>query len=255
MTTHGSSINSGIDAKEHAHFSRFANQWHDSRGPFGILHKLNPVRLEYIRNQVCAGFHRSADSMQPLKDLRILDVGCGGGILTEPLARMGADISGIDMVEETIIHAREHAKAQGLKIHYSTWQPEAFEQIEEFDVICAMEVIEHVADPAEFLNALARILKPDGMLILSTPNRTLRGYAMGIFAAENILNLVPRGTHDWHKFRKPSEVAKILTRLGMDIVDISGLKWLPLRGFHLSGTDLALNYFMTARLTETSHDD
>lgn len=235
--------------EEIAQFSRHAEDWWNPDGVFRPLHRLNPVRLEYIRDQACAHFKRPIDKRYSLKGLRVLDVGCGGGILSEPLARMGADVTGLDASLESITVAKQHAKDSGVKIDYRC------DNIEElargkmrYDLITALEIVEHVADLDAFIKPLTGLLKPDGLLIMSTLNRTPKSFLLGIVAAEYILNWVPRGTHSWKKFLRPSELAHRLEKCDMRVTDLTGLIFNPLRGaFELSARDLDVNYLLTAR--------
>jgi 2-polyprenyl-6-hydroxyphenyl methylase/3-demethylubiquinone-9 3-methyltransferase len=226
-----------------------AAQWWDESGPMKPLHRLNPVRMEYIRGQICTHFGHDAQSFTSLAGLRIADIGCGGGLVTEPLCRMGADVTGVDAGAENIKVAREHARQQGLEIDYkaTTVEKLAAQEAGKFDVVTALEIIEHVADPALFIASCCKLVKKNGMLILSTLNRTPKSFALGIVAAEYILRWVPAGTHDWKKFVKPSELARPLAQQGLKTIDISGLVYNPLkRSFGISRTDMDVNYLLTA---------
>ena len=202
-----------IATEEIDRFSQYAEDWWNPDGAFRPLHRLNPVRLEYVRDRACAHFGRDAGSRHSLKGLKVLDVGCGGGLLSEPMARLGGEVTGIDASKKTISVARDHAKAMYLKIDYRVSSVEEMaRRKEKFDVITALEVIEHVADVRSFLGALSSLLKPGGLLIMSTLNRTPKSFLLGIVAAEYLLGWIPRGTHEWKKFIRPSELVKRVKR-------------------------------------------
>ena len=231
-----------IVAEEAEHFGRLAKDWWDPHGSSAMLHKLNPVRLKYIREQIDRHWHCDEHVRTPLDGRTALDVGCGAGLLAEPLARLGASVTGIDASADVIAVAREHAAAMGLAIDY---RAAAVEEIAgQFDLITCLEVIEHVADPATFLNALARRLAPGGLLILSTPNATAWSRLMMITLGEG-LGQIPKGTHDFEKFIAPERMKVLLADAGLDCIDIEGIAWSPTRGLHLSD-DVRLNYLLTA---------
>jgi 2-polyprenyl-6-hydroxyphenyl methylase/3-demethylubiquinone-9 3-methyltransferase len=236
-----------IETREIDQFSQHAEDWWNPAGKFKPLHRLNPVRVEYVRDQVCAHFGRKT-GRQSFKDLRILDVGCGGGLLSEPLARLGGQVTGLDASEETITIAKAHAKQSDLAIDYRNGSVEDLaKQKTRYDVIIALEVAEHVADMASFLDGIRKLLKPDGLLIMSTLNRTPKSFLLGIVAAEYILGWVPRGTHQWQKFIRPSELVSRLQGYGLTATDLTGLIFNPLTGeFELRRDDLAVNYMLTA---------
>lgn len=239
---------STIDASDVARFTAIASEWWDERGKFAPLHRLNPARIEYIRDHVAQHFGRPNDPTSPLKGLRLLDVGCGGGLISEPMARLGAQVTGIDAGEENIQVAITHAQASGLTIDYRCTTAEALASDTQFDVVLALEIIEHVANPSLFYDALAALVKPGGLLILSTLNRTAKSYLMAIIGAEVVLRWLPRGTHDWNRFIKPSEMATELIRRRFILVDTSGLVFNPLRQkFHINSNDLDVNYLMVAK--------
>ncbi|MFY9288103.1 MAG: bifunctional 2-polyprenyl-6-hydroxyphenol methylase/3-demethylubiquinol 3-O-methyltransferase UbiG [Alphaproteobacteria bacterium] len=240
-----------IQSEEIAQFSRHADDWWNESGKFRPLHKLNPVRLEYVRDQVCAHFKRTPTTRTSLKNLKILDVGCGGGLLAEPLTRMGAEVTGLDASDETIAIAKAHAKQSRLTIDYRLGSVEDLaKQKTRYDVITALEVAEHVADMDSFMRSIKKILKPSGVLIMSTLNRTPKSFLLGIIAAEYILQWVPRGTHQWQKFIRPSEMVSQLEVLGLQVTDITGLTFNPLRNeFQLRKDDMAVNYMLTAKVS------
>lgn len=209
-----------------------------------MLHKLNPVRLGFIRRQIDLHFGGDDRAMKPLAGRTALDVGCGAGLLCEPLARLGACVTGVDAAVENIAAAKAHAAQAGLDIDYRAGEL-AKQQLGQFDLVTSMEVIEHVTDPAAFVAGLAARLKPDGLLILSTPNRTAASKLLLVEAAER-LGQVPRGTHDWDKFLTPEEVAALLTDAGLEVAAIEGIAFSPLSGLHLS-ENKALNYILAAR--------
>jgi 2-polyprenyl-6-hydroxyphenyl methylase/3-demethylubiquinone-9 3-methyltransferase len=207
-----------------------------------MLHKLNPVRLKYVRDQVDQHWQADECSRTPLAGKSALDVGCGAGLLAEPLARLGATVTGIDAAPEVIAVAREHAAGQGLEIDYRVGDVQQLAGT--FDLVTSMEVIEHVADPAAFLKALAARLAPGGLLILSTPNATGWSWLLLITVAEGV-GQIPRGTHDFDKFIGPDRMKTLLSEAGLKCVDVEGIAWSPTRGLHLSD-DMRLNYLVTA---------
>lgn len=234
--------NGTIDPKEAAHFGRLAAEWWDPKGESAMLHRLNPVRLAYIRNAIDHHWPEAGAARKPLAGKTAIDVGCGAGLLTEPLARLGAKVTGLDAAAENVAAAGAHAAAVGLYVDYRHADIETLEG-ETFDLVTSMEVIEHVTDPAAFIAALARALAPGGLMLLSTPNRTALSRVLLVEAAERI-GQVPRGTHDWHKFLTPEELTDLLQATGLSVLDTRGIAWDPLKGLHLSD-NLALNYLMT----------
>ncbi|MET0249310.1 MAG: bifunctional 2-polyprenyl-6-hydroxyphenol methylase/3-demethylubiquinol 3-O-methyltransferase UbiG [Sphingobium sp.] len=240
-----SSSTSTIDPREAAHFGTMAADWWDPAGSSAMLHKLNPVRLRYIRTQIDARWSGKEASFLPLAGKRALDVGCGAGLLTEPLARLGAQTIGLDAAPENIAVARAHAAQQGLVIDY---RATPVEQLEEsgFDLITSMEVVEHVADPAAFVRALGAALAPGGLLILSTPNRTPLSRLAMITIGESVGG-IPKGTHDWDKFLSPDELTALVEQAGLEVIDSTGLSFSPATGFKLS-PNKAINYLLTAQL-------
>ncbi|EJL31180.1 bifunctional 2-polyprenyl-6-hydroxyphenol methylase/3-demethylubiquinol 3-O-methyltransferase UbiG [Novosphingobium sp. AP12] len=233
-----------IDPKEAAHFGALAAEWWDPRGSSAMLHRLNPVRLGFIREAIDAHFACESRSLRPLSGKRALDAGCGAGLLCEPLARMGAAVTGVDAAPENIEAARAHAKGMGLDIDYRAGELGALE-LSGFDLVCSLEVIEHVTDKAAFLGSLAAAMAPDGLMILSCPNRTVPSRLLLVEAAER-LGQVPRGTHDWSQFPTPDELRELAEGAGLVLGQPRGIAWSPVKGLHLS-EDLSLNYIVTAR--------
>ena len=233
-----------INPHEAAHFGALAADWWDPHGSSAMLHKLNPVRLAYIRDQIDAHWHVDARERYALAGRAALDVGCGAGLLAEPLARMGAKVTGVDAAPENIAAARDHAAGQGLSISYFAGELAALPRAT-FDLVTSMEVVEHVADPAAFIGELAARLAPGGLMILSTPNRTMLSKLLLVEAAERI-GAVPRGTHDWDQFLKPEELTRLLEGAGLEVVDRTGLSPSAAKGFKLGGSE-ALNYLVAAR--------
>jgi len=232
-----------IVAEEAERFGRLAADWWDPDGASAMLHALNPVRLKYVRDMIDQHWQCDECDRRPLEGKSALDVGCGAGLLAEPLARLGAKVTGLDAAPEVIAVAREHANAGGLEIDYRVGAVEALDGT--FDLVTCMEVIEHVADPAAFVHALARRLAPDGLLILSTPNATGWSKLMMITVAEG-LGRIPRGTHDFGKFIAPERMRTLLADAGLGCVDCEGIAWSPSRGLHLSD-DMRLNYLVAAK--------
>jgi 2-polyprenyl-6-hydroxyphenyl methylase/3-demethylubiquinone-9 3-methyltransferase len=232
-----------IDPREAAHFGAMAADWWDPKGSSAMLHQLNPARLSYIRDRIDQHWSLDECDLRPLKGRKAADVGCGAGLLAEPLARLGADVTGIDPAPENIAAAQGHALGQGLVIDYRVGSVEALQG--RFDLITSLEVVEHVADTRGFVQGLADHLADDGLLILSTPNRTGLSRLMLITLGEG-LNRIPKGTHDWEKFLPPEELTALLKDAGLEVIDCTGLAWNPASGFHLSDNK-SLDYFLTAR--------
>lgn len=234
-----------INPAEAAHFGSLAADWWNPAGSSAMLHRLNPPRLSYIRERIDAHFGADGASLRPLEGRTVLDVGCGAGLLCEPLARLGAAVTAIDAAPENIEAARAHAARMGLRIEYVSGEVALLaREPARFDLVTAMEVVEHVADTAAFLDAIAMLVKPGGLVILSTPNRTVASRLAMITIGEG-LGLIPRGTHDWSKFVTPDEMVGALDTAGLKLIDRRGLGFSPSRGFGLSD-DLSLNYLVAA---------
>jgi 2-polyprenyl-6-hydroxyphenyl methylase/3-demethylubiquinone-9 3-methyltransferase len=238
------SVSSTVRPEEAAHFGKLAADWWDPKGSSAMLHRLNPVRLRYIREQLDHHWELDEHDRRPLAGKRAADVGCGAGLLCEPLARLGAAVVGVDAAPENIAAARLHAEGQGLAIDYRTGSIDML-GAEPFDLITSLEVVEHVEDPAAFVRGVAGALAPDGLLIMSTPNRTPVSRLAMITLGEG-LGAIPRGTHDWDRFLTPDELREHLETAGLEVLDTTGLSLSPTRGFVL-GENLALNYLVTAR--------
>jgi 2-polyprenyl-6-hydroxyphenyl methylase/3-demethylubiquinone-9 3-methyltransferase len=238
-----------VDAAEVEKFSRISAEWWDPNGPFRPLHRLNPVRLTYIKDQAVAHFGRDPRSVSPFKGLTAVDIGCGGGLVAEPLARLGAEVIAVDADPVAIEAARLHAAAREVAVGYEVGtSDELAEAGRRFDLVLALEIIEHVADRDAFLTTLSALVAPGGLLVISTLNRTLKSLALGVGMAEYVLRWVDPGTHDWRKFVKPSELARGVRGIGFEVADLTGLVFDPLRNeFRLSNSDVGVNYFMTAR--------
>ena len=235
-----------IDPAEAAFFGKLADDWWNPAGSSAMLHRVNPLRLGYIRDAACRHFGHSTRDRTPLAGLRALDIGCGAGLVTEPLARMGATVAGIDAAAENIAVARTHAAAMQLQVDYRATSVEALAVTgAQFDLITCLEVIEHVDDRATFFAAIATLLAPGGLLVFSTPNRTPLSHATLIVGAEWLLRSIPRGAHDWQKFMTPDEVTAALAEAGLSVTDVQGMTWRPGTGFVL-GRDVSVDYFGTA---------
>ena len=233
-----------IDPAEVAKFEAMAAEWWDTKGKFRPLHLMNPCRLDYITTQISAEFGRDLTAPTPFAGLRLLDIGCGGGLLSEPMARLGATVVGADAAPRNIPVAQIHARQSGLEIDYRHTTAEALADAgEQFDVVLNMEVIEHVADPAAYLTACQQLLKPGGLMICSTLNRNAKSFAMAIVGAEWIMRWLPKGTHDWKKFITPDELTDLIRRAGLDPVDRKGMVFNPVSWrWSLSDRDLSVNY-------------
>jgi 2-polyprenyl-6-hydroxyphenyl methylase / 3-demethylubiquinone-9 3-methyltransferase len=238
---------SSIDAAEVERFAALADNWWDPRGPMAALHKFNPVRLAYIRDQAAARFNRDAKKLDCLKDLRMLDIGCGGGILSEPLARLGAQMVGADPAEENIAAARSHAEGEGLAIDYRASTAETLAEAgESFDVVLAMEVVEHVTDVPAFVTTCASMVKPGGLFVAATLNRTLKSFALAIVGAEYILRWLPRGTHRWDKFVTPHELETAVENAGLRVTGERGVVYNPFADRWQLSADTDVNYMLVA---------
>jgi 2-polyprenyl-6-hydroxyphenyl methylase/3-demethylubiquinone-9 3-methyltransferase len=236
-----------IDAAEVAKFEAMAAEWWDPNGKFKPLHHMSPCRLDYVVDQICAQYGRRRKDGRPLTGLSIVDVGCGGGLAAEPMARLGATVTGLDAAEVNIGVAKAHAAAVGLTIDYRAEPAEVVvEKGETFDVVLALEVVEHVANIDAFLSALAGLLKPGGVAILSTLNRTAKSWAMAIVGAEYIMRWLPPGTHDWSKFLTPDELEQSLSEAGLIPLDSRGMVLKPGRGEWSLSEDLSVNFIVTA---------
>lgn len=237
-----------IDPAEVAKFQAMAAEWWNPQGKFKPLHMLNPCRLDYIVTQIAEEFGRDPKAPQPFTGLRLLDIGCGGGLLAEPMARLGATVVGADAAERNIPVAHLHAEQSGLTIDYRhTTAEDMAAASERFDVVLNMEVVEHVADPLAFLTTCQTLLNPGGLMICSTLNRNPKSYMMAIIGAEQVMRWLPKGTHDWKKFITPDELYHLLRKVGLDPVDRKGMVFNPLRwDWSLSDRDLSVNYVTTS---------
>lgn len=233
-----------VDPAEVAKFEAMAAEWWDPKGKFKPLHEMNPIRLEYIVQQICAEFGRDTNSLRPFEGLRLLDIGCGGGLLSEPMTRLGATVVGADAAAGNIPVARLHAEQSGLDIDYRNVTAEALaEASEQFDIVLNMEVVEHVADPLAYLTACRQLLKPGGLMLCSTINRNPKSYMAAIIGAEVIMRWLPRGTHEWHKFITPDELGDLIANAGLRLVDKKGFVFNPLLwSWSISDQDLSVNY-------------
>lgn len=233
-----------VDDAEIAKFEAMAAEWWDPTGKFAPLHMMNPIRLDYITSQIAAEFGRELRDEQPFAGLRLLDIGCGGGLLSEPMARLGATVVGADAAPRNIPVAQVHAEQSGLEIDYRHTTAEALAEAgEQFDVVLNMEVVEHVADPQAYLTACRHLLKPGGLMICSTINRNPKSYALAIVGAEYVMRWLPKGTHEWHKFITPEELFALIETAGLDPVDRKGFVFNPVSWrWRLSDRDLSVNY-------------
>jgi 2-polyprenyl-6-hydroxyphenyl methylase/3-demethylubiquinone-9 3-methyltransferase len=239
---------STVDDAEMAHFARLSGQWWDMRGPWATLHKFNPLRVGYIRDHVAEHFGRDPARLDSLAGLRILDIGCGGGVLSEPLARLGASVVGADPERSNIAVARHHAAQGGLPIDYRSTTAEALAAAgERFDVVLAMEVVEHVADVGLFVESAAAMVKPGGLMFVATLNRTIKCFALAIVGAEYILGWIPRGTHQWQKFVTPDELETAIERGGLRVIDETGVIYNIFADRFQLSSDMDANYMVVAK--------
>jgi len=237
-----------IDPDELAKFTAMAEDWWNPNGQFKPLHKFNPTRLAYIRDKLCAQFDRDTCANKPLQGLRLLDIGCGGGLLSEPMARLGAEVLGADAAEANIKTAALHAEQQGLAVDYRAVTAEQLvAEGETFDAILNMEVIEHVADPQAFMGACGQLMKPDAIMFLATLNRTLKAFALAIIGAEYVLRWLPRGTHEWDKFITPTELENMAVKAGLELFTSTGVSFNPLTDKWRQSGDMSVNYMGVAR--------
>jgi 2-polyprenyl-6-hydroxyphenyl methylase / 3-demethylubiquinone-9 3-methyltransferase len=236
------------DARELERFAAMARDWWDAAGPMAPLHRMGPVRVAYVRDQTCARLGRDPRAPRPLDGLAVLDVGCGGGLMAEPMARLGAVVTGIDPAPDLVEVARRHAadaELAGIRYEAATVEDLA-DRGERFDLVLALEVVEHVPDPPAFLAALAQVVRPGGLAVLSTLSRTLRSLLAAKVAAEYLLGWLPRGTHDWRAFLTPAELARHLRRAGLRPLDVTGVAYRADRGEFALRRDPGVNYLMTA---------
>lgn len=246
--TVGGAPKTTIDRSEIEKFAAMAEAWWDPVGKFRPLHRLNPVRVGFIRDQAAAHFGRDSHEPAPLSGLSLLDIGCGGGLLTEPMARLGAGVTGVDATPRNIEIARLHAEQGGVKATYLNCAAEDLAaQGQRYDVVLAMEIIEHVADVDAFIEACGQLLKPGGIMFIATMSRTVKSYAMAIIGAEYVMRWLPKGTHEWNRFIRPSELARGLRRHRLGIAELTGVSYNPFKdSFHLS-RDLDVNYMAVVK--------
>jgi 2-polyprenyl-6-hydroxyphenyl methylase/3-demethylubiquinone-9 3-methyltransferase len=235
-----------VDPAEIEKFSKLSAEWWNPKGKMAPLHRINPLRLTFIRDAACRKFMRDARDATCLSGLRMLDIGCGAGLLCEPFARLGAEVVGVDPAEKNIVAAQIHAAESGVAVDYRCTTIEAMDQNERFDIVLAMEVVEHVADVGLFLARCAALLKPEGLIVVSTLNRNWKSFALGIVAAEYVLRWLPRGTHQWEKFITPEELARHLSRHGLEITDQAGVVYNPLADKWSVSSDMGVNYMVVA---------
>lgn len=248
MNTNSRPASASLDDADVARFEALGEDWWNLNGSMKALHKFNPVRIGYIRDHIAEHFLRDAREALPLQGIRILDIGCGGGILSEPLARLGADVTGIDPAPGNVEVASRHAAKSGLPVTYRATTAEDLVAAEEtFDVVLAMEVVEHVRNPAEFIKTACALVKPDGLFFSATLNRTLKSFALAIVGAEYVLGWVPKGTHQWEKFVQPRELEDMITQGGVEIYNEAGVTYNPLKDVWSLSKDTSVNYMMAGR--------
>ena len=235
-----------INKEEIQKFSKLAEEWWDVNGKFKPLHMFNPIRIEYITNKIKTHFKLRTDRSNYLEGLSILDIGCGGGLISEPMARLGAKVTGIDASEKNINIAKLHSKKNGLKINYLNASPENLEHIEKFDIILNLEIVEHVDNVSLYIKSCYKLLKKNGLMFTATLNRSLVSYIKAIVGAEYILRWLPIGTHDWNKFIKPEELEKYLSDEKFSTLDIKGLKFNPFLKKWKKTNDLSVNYIINS---------
>lgn len=242
-----------LDQGEVERFQRLAKEWWDPTGKFRPLHQIGPVRLTFVRDEMARHFARETGGLRPFKGLSVLDVGCGGGLISEPLARLGASVTGIDPGARNIAIASDHAASQGLDIDYRATTAEALAETgTRFDAVVCLEVVEHVPDVGLFVKTLADLVRPGGLMVLSTLNRTVKAYALAIVAAEYLLGWLPRGTHQWERFVTPDELARHLAAAGLSPPRLSGFVYDPLRDLWSLSSDTDVNYLAAATKPDPS---
>lgn len=236
-----------VDPREVERFAALAAEWWNPRGKMAVLHKFNPVRLAFLREKIVEHYGKDPRALRPLAGLRLLDIGCGGGLLAEPLARMGAEVVAIDPAERNIGVASLHARESGVEVDYRATTAEALaDSGERFDIVLAMEVVEHVADIGLFLQRAGEMVKPGGLMVAATLNRTKRSFALAIVGAEYVLGWLPRGTHDWNRFVTPDELAQALSAAGLTELEREGVVFNPLTNEWRRSSDVSVNYMMLA---------
>jgi 2-polyprenyl-6-hydroxyphenyl methylase/3-demethylubiquinone-9 3-methyltransferase len=254
MTTQAYDRFASVDPQEVARYGALAETWWDTTGPFWPLHRLNALRVGYIRRTLCELFDRDPGDAQPLEGLKILDIGCGGGILSESMAKLGANVHGIDVVEKNISIGRMHAAQSGLDIHYQNITVEALAQQQlSYDVVLNMEVVEHVAELPRFLGACSSLVRPGGVQIIATINRNPLSWVVAIVGAEYILGWLPKGTHQWRRFRTPDEIRQLLDVDGMEVIASTGVRVNPFNRSMTLTDFMAVNYMLVASKTEAPH--